>query len=204
MAFHESINLIYTHTFEAWAKLPTGAFLWRTLALTLAASLLAGWLVNKRCPEAAGSGIPQLKLAFWKEFGWSSPKIMWVKFVAGAVSIGGGMSLGREGPSVQLAGTLASTLAARLGLAKAKHRMPAAAGAAAGLAAAFNTPLAAVTFVLEEIIGDLNSRFLGNILMASVIGALVADRAEEVRRRAGALASALRAAVTATERPAGR
>lgn len=174
VAFHTGIHELYLHTFEAWEKLAPETFMWRTFVLMLGVSLLSGWLVNKKCPEAAGSGIPQLKLAFWKEFGWTSPRIMLVKFIAGVASIGGGMSLGREGPSVQLAGVLSSTIAERLGVAKMKHRMPAAAGAAAGLAAAFNTPLAAVTFVLEEIIGDLNSRFLGNILMASVVGALVA------------------------------
>lgn len=173
VAFHECIHFLYSHTFEAWAVQAPGSFAWRTLVLMLAAALASGVLLHVAGPAAAGSGIPQLKLAFWKEFGWSSPRIMWVKFVAGALSIGSGMSLGREGPSVQMAGTLGSVIATQLGLVKSKHRMPAAAGAAAGLAAAFNTPLAAVTFVLEEIIGDLNSRFLGNVLMASVIGALV-------------------------------
>jgi CIC family chloride channel protein len=99
--------------------------------------------------------------------------VVWVKFLAGVLSIGGGCSLGREGPSVQLAGGVASNLAGLLGEAKQRRRMAAAAGAAAGLAAAFNTPLAAVTFVLEEIIADLNSNLLGSVLLASVIGALV-------------------------------
>ena len=173
VAFHECIHQLYGRTIETWAVQAPDSFAWRTLALMLAAALVSGLLLHLCSPAAAGSGIPQLKLAYWKEFGWSSPRIMWVKFVAGALSIGSGISLGREGPSVQMAGTMASFIATRLGLAKAKHRMPAAAGAAAGLAAAFNTPLAAVTFVLEEIIGDLNSRFLGNVLMASVVGALV-------------------------------
>ncbi len=172
--FHLSIHLVYHSTFETWAKRGGTFFVLSTLGLMLGVALLSGWMVNSRCPEAAGSGVPQLKLAFWKDFGWASPKILWVKFVVGTLSIGGGMSLGREGPSVQMAATLGSWLATKLGLAKQKHRMPAAAGAAAGLAAAFNTPLAAVTFVLEEVIGDLNSRFLGNVLMASVLGALVA------------------------------
>ena len=174
VAFHEGIHLLYSLTYESWAGLPPAAFLWRTLVLILGAGLLSGLLVTRVCPAAAGSGIPQLKLAFWKDFGWTPLRIIWVKLLAGAASIGGGMSLGREGPSVQLAAVTGSGLARWFGVAKQKHRMPAAAGAAAGLAAAFNTPLAAVTFVLEEIIGDLNSRFLGNMLMASLIGALVA------------------------------
>jgi CIC family chloride channel protein len=81
--------------------------------------------------------------------------------------------MGREGPSVHLAGGLASNMAGWLGVPKQGRRGAAAAGAAAGLAAAFNTPLAAVTFVLEEIIDDLNSRLLGRILLASMVGALV-------------------------------
>src|SRR5208283_5479888 len=136
-------------------------------------SLLVGYLLNTFCREASGSGIPQLKLAFWKDFGVVPWRVVWVKFLAGVLSIGGGCSLGREGPSVQLAGGLASNLAGVLGEAKQSRRLAAAAGAGAGLAAAFNTPLAAVVFVLEEIIGDLNSRLLGGVLLASVIGALV-------------------------------
>ena len=75
---------------------------------------------------------------------------------------------------MQLASGLSSQVGGVLGLPKHKRRVAAAAGAAAGLAAAFNTPIAAVTFVLEEIIGDLNSRMLGSILLAAVVGALVA------------------------------
>lgn len=141
--------------------------------LLIGSSLIVGWLLNSFCREAAGSGIPQLKLAFWKDFGFVPWRVVWVKFMAGILSIGGGSSLGREGPSVQLAGAVGSNLAALAGEAKQSRRAPSAAGAAAGLAAAFNTPLAATTFVLEEIIGDLNSRFLGAVLLASVIGAFV-------------------------------
>ena len=73
------------------------------------------------------------------------------------LSIGGGQSLGREGPSVQIGSNLASTVAGFLGVPKQGRRAASAAGAAAGLSAAFNAPLAAIAFVLEEIIGDLNS-----------------------------------------------
>lgn len=148
-------------------------FLLGSFGILVGSSLIVGWLLNSFCREAAGSGIPQLKLVFWKDFGMVPGRVAWVKFIAGIVSIGGGSSLGREGPSVQLAGAVSSNLAGWAGEAKQSRRSAAAAGAAAGLASAFNTPLAATTFVLEEIIGDLNSRLLGPVLLASVLGALV-------------------------------
>ncbi|HEX4350919.1 MAG TPA: chloride channel protein [Verrucomicrobiae bacterium] len=101
-------------------------------------------------------------------------RVLWVKFIAATLQIGGGSSLGREGPSVQMAGAASSLLAGVVGEAKQKRRLAAATGAAAGLAAAFNTPLAGVTFVLEELIGDLNSRLLGSVLLGAMLGALVA------------------------------
>lgn len=144
-----------------------------SLAVIVVSSLIVGWMLSVLCPVAAGSGIPQLKLAFWKDFGTVPWRVAWVKFIAGSVSIAGGASLGREGPSVQLAGATASNIAGFAGEPKQNRRTAAAAGAAAGLAAAFNAPLAATTFVLEEVIGDLNSRLLGSVLLASVLGALV-------------------------------
>jgi CIC family chloride channel protein len=173
VAFNLSIQWFYNLTLVELAKRSKGEFLGGSLIVILTTSLLTGWLLNRFCREAAGSGIPQVKLAFWKEFGFISWRVVWVKFVAGVLSIGGGSSLGREGPSVQLAGGLTSNLAGVMGEPKQKRRQAAVAGAAAGLAAAFNTPLAAITFVLEEIIADLNSRYLGAVLLASVIGALV-------------------------------
>jgi CIC family chloride channel protein len=148
--------------------------LWSSFALIMGTSLISGWLLNSFCPDAAGSGIPQLKAAFWKNFGYVPFRVLWVKFVAATLQIGGGGSLGREGPSVQLAGAASSLVAGALGEPKQKRRLGVATGAAAGLAAAFNTPLAGVTFVLEELIGDLNSRLLGSVLLGAMLGALVA------------------------------
>jgi CIC family chloride channel protein len=173
VVFQFGINTVYGQIFPVLAKASPAVFLSGSLAAMLGSSLLVGFLLNSFCREAAGSGIPQLKVAFWKDFGAVPWRVAWVKLVAGILSVGGGSSLGREGPSVQLAGAVGSSVAAWLGEPKQARRPAAAAGAAAGLAAAFNTPLAAVTFVLEEILGDLNSRFLGSILLASVIGALV-------------------------------
>ena len=173
VAFMLAMNQLYQAAFVAMARQSKALFLAVSFLVIMGSSLVVGWLLSRFCPEAAGSGIPQLKLAFWKDFGFVPWRVAWVKFIAGMLSIGGGSSLGREGPSVQLAGAVSSHLGGLLGEAKQKRRTAAAAGAAAGLAAAFNTPLAAVTFVLEEIIQDLNSRLLGSVLLASVLGALV-------------------------------
>jgi chloride channel protein, CIC family len=173
VAFQLGINWLYRLGLLQLSHQSLTTFMIGSFAVIVTSSLLVGWLLNSFCREAAGSGIPQLKLVFWKEFGTLPWRVAWVKFVAGILSIGGGSSMGREGPSVQFAGALTSNLAGLAGTAKQKRRAAAAAGAAAGLAAAFNTPLAAATFVLEEIIGDLNSRLLGGVLLASVLGALV-------------------------------
>ena len=173
VAFQVGMNTLYRVGIVRLSHGSTLVFLVGSLAVIVATSLAVGWLLSRYAPEASGSGIPQLKAAFWKDFGCVPWRVVWVKYVAGVLSIGGGCSLGREGPSVQLAGGVASNVAGLLGEAKQKRRAAAAAGAAAGLAAAFNTPLAAVTFVLEEIIADLNSALLGSVLLASVIGAFV-------------------------------
>jgi CIC family chloride channel protein len=173
VAFEMAINWIYVRCYKIPAGGSLGHFAFISLVPIIVSSLLAGWLLTSFCPEAAGSGIPQAKLAYWKEFGYAPRRIAWIKFIAGVVSIGGGQSLGREGPTVQIGSNLASGLAGVLGVAKQNRRAASAAGAAAGLAAAFNAPLASVAFVLEEIIGDLNSRSLGTVLVAAVVGAFV-------------------------------
>ena len=175
VAFQLCITLCYQRGLVALSNASKLTFALGSLAIMLGSSLIVGLLLNLFCPVAAGSGIPQLKLAFWKDFGAVPFRVAWVKFVAGVISIGGGTSLGREGPSVQLGGAIASNLAGLAGEAKQNRRAAAAAGAAAGLAAAFNAPLAATTFVLEEIIGDLNSRLLGSVLLASMLGALAVN-----------------------------
>jgi CIC family chloride channel protein len=173
VAFQLLINVLYNETFVRLATQSHLTFLLGSFAVMIGTAIIAGVLLNVFCPEAAGSGIPQAKAAFWKDFGVISWRSVWVKFIAGILAIGGGGSLGREGPSVHMGAGIASTLAGLTGEAKQTRRRAMASGAAVGLAAAFNAPLAAVTFVLEEIIQDLNSSLLGSVLLASVIGALV-------------------------------
>ncbi|MEO6847613.1 MAG: chloride channel protein [Chthoniobacterales bacterium] len=173
VAFQTGIDKLNKLIFTPGHWHSTMMFLLCTLAIICGGALFTGILLSKLCPEAAGSGIPQVKLSFWKDFGHSPPHIVFVKFLAGVVGIGSGLSLGREGPSVQIGGNLGSTIAGFLGVSKQGKRAAVAAGAASALAAAFNAPLAGVAFVLEEILEDLNSRFLGPVLVAAVIGAVV-------------------------------
>lgn len=173
VAFQRLINILFNATFVRLASDSRLTFVVGSFGVMMGAAIAVGILLNSFCPDAAGSGIPQAKAAFWKDFGVIPWRAAWVKFVAGILAIGGGGSLGREGPSVHVASGLGSCLAALMGEAKQKRRLPTASGAAVGLAAAFNTPLSAIAFVLEEIIQDLNSNILGSVVVAAVIGALI-------------------------------
>ncbi len=173
VAFQLLINVLFNATFVRLAAQSPLTFLIGSFAVMVGTALIAGFLLSSFCPEAAGSGIPQAKAAFWKDFGVIPWRAVWVKFIAGVLAIGGGSSLGREGPSVHVASGLASTLAGLTGEAKQNRRRATASGAAVGLAAAFNAPLSAMAFVLEEIIQDLNSNLLGSVVVAAVIGALI-------------------------------
>ncbi|NNM68079.1 MAG: chloride channel protein, partial [Spirochaetales bacterium] len=166
-------NLLFRATFGNFVHLALPWFLFWSFVTIMGTSVLVGFLIDKVSPEAVGSGIPQLKAAYWKDLGYIPLKQAVVKFAAGILSIGGGASLGREGPTLFMGGSIASSIAGFFRVPRFSRRSPAIVGAAAGLAAAFNTPLASITFVLEEIVGDINSRTIGRIVLASVIGAFV-------------------------------
>jgi chloride channel protein, CIC family len=175
VAFQKLVRILFSIFWEMPSQnMPPGNFTLFSLAVILAASIAAGLILTFVSPDAAGSGIPQAKVAFWRDFGFMPARVVIAKFFAGAISIGGGCSLGREGPTVHIAGALASNIAGWLGVAKQGRRPALLSGAAAGLAAAFNTPLSAITFVLEEIIEDLNNRgYLAQVLIASVTATFV-------------------------------
>ncbi len=166
-------NLLFHSTFGVFVHMGLVWFLILSFVTIMGTSVIVGFLIDKVSPEAVGSGIPQLKAAYWKELGYIPFKQAVVKFVAGILSIGGGASLGREGPTLFMGGSIAGTIAGIFRIPRFSRRGPAIVGAAAGLAAAFNTPLASITFVLEEIVGDINNRTIGRIVLAAVIGAFV-------------------------------
>lgn len=173
VSFMLLVNLIYDQTILSFSFRSRSFFLVASLAVVMVTSLVAGLLLRFISPEAAGSGIPQVKASYWKEMGQIDLKAGIVKYAAGAISIGGGTSLGREGPSVFLGSALASNLSGLFGFGRRQRRGPVAVGASSALASAFNAPLASITFIIEEIVGDLHSRHLGSVILASVTGAFV-------------------------------
>jgi CIC family chloride channel protein len=142
------------------------------LAPTLV-SLVTGFLLARYFPDARGSGVPQTKAAFQLNNGLIPPAVPAGKFLTGALCVGSGHSLGREGPSVQIGAGIASYLGSWFHLSPQRAKALVPVGTAAALAAAFNTPIAAVTFTLEEIIGDLNAPVIGSIVIASVSAVIV-------------------------------
>ncbi len=171
--FMVCINFIYKNTFMVFSTHSKPFFLVASFLMIMGSSLAVGLLLYKYSPESAGSGIPQLKVSYWKEIGYVPLAPVIIKFIAGILSIGGGASLGREGPTVYIGGGIASNAAGVFGVPARQRRGAVVIGAAAGLAAAFNAPLAAVTFILEEFVGDINSRFIGRVFLAALIGAFV-------------------------------
>jgi CIC family chloride channel protein len=148
---------------------PPGGEAWRRLLLPIAGSLGIGYLLFRFFPDARGSGVPQTKAALFARDGRITIGTVLGKFFCTSATLASGIPLGREGPSVQIGGGIASVLGRRLGLRPEKVKALIPVGTAAAIAAAFNTPLAAVLFSLEEVMGDLHAPILGSVVLASAI-----------------------------------
>lgn len=173
VVFMFTVKKIFALTYLRFAEESKIYFVVASFLMISVTSLIVGFLLFVLSPEAAGSGIPQVKSSYWKQMGNIKIRPAIIKFIAGALSIGGGNSLGREGPSVFIGSSIATNLDGLLGGSPRNKRAANLIGASAGLAAAFNTPLAAISFVIEEIVGDLNNRYLGRVVLSSVVGAFV-------------------------------
>jgi len=146
---------------------PAGGAAWRRVLIPVAGSLGMGYLLFRFFPDARGSGVPQTKAALYAREGRISVRTILGKFFCTAATLASGIPLGREGPSVQVGAGIASVLGRKLGLSPEKVKALIPVGAAAAVAAAFNTPLAAVLFSLEEVVGDLHAPVLGSVVLAS-------------------------------------
>jgi chloride channel protein, CIC family len=149
---------------------------WRLAAIPCVVAIFTGILLAYVFPDVRGSGVPQTKAAFFLHRGIIRPRVAFGKFLTGVLCIGSGHSMGREGPSVQIGAAIASWAGQWLHLPRERIRDLVPVGASAALAAAFNTPMAAVLFSLEEIIADMNAPLIGSTVLASV-AAVVVERA---------------------------
>jgi len=161
-----------------WSKLiflgpdPANSPLRLVIAPTIV-GLAVAVLVIHVFPTARGSGVTQTKSALYILNGYISIRTTIGKFVLSALAIGSGQSLGPEDPSLQVGAGLASSLGRRLHLSRNKLRLIAPVGAAAGLAAAFNAPISAVLFVIEEVVGRWSAGVLGAVVLSSISSVVV-------------------------------
>lgn len=138
-------------------------------ALGLFGGFIAGILVEVIAPEASGSSIPQVRARLDRIIVALDFRVAIIKLIGGTIALGSGLFLGREGPTVQLGASLAAPLTTRMSGAREYKRQLIAAGAAAGLTAAFNAPLAGVVFVLEELLREVRySTILLSVISCSM------------------------------------
>ncbi|MGJ8672464.1 chloride channel protein [Rubritalea sp.] len=171
--FHWSIHGIFHHLWD-WATSYGG---WQFYAIMLGAptfgGLIVGISVKFFAPDAAGSGIPQTKVAYYNHDGFISSATGFWRFTLGSIYCGLGNSLGREGPTVHLCSAISSRLGRLFFRSELRIQSALPVGMAAGIAAAFNAPLSAITFVFEELLDNFSMKALGGIVVAVVIAAAV-------------------------------
>jgi chloride channel protein, CIC family len=153
-----------SHQLPVWVALPL---------LGLTGGYLAGLLVERMAPEAAGSGIPNVKATLANIPMKLSWRVAGIKLISAMIVIGSGMTLGRQGPTVQVGAGLAAGMSRLVPTSPDHRRQMVAAGAGAGLAAAFNAPIAGVLFIVEELLQDVSGITLGTAIIASFIGGVV-------------------------------
>ena len=145
----------------------------RLIVAPVLTGLLVAILVIHIFPLVRGSGVNQTKAALYIFNGFIPFRTAIGKFITAALAIGGGHSLGPEDPSLQIGATMASALGRRLHLSRGRLRLLAPVGAAAGLGAAFNAPISAVLFVIEEVIGRWSAGILGSLVLSAISSVVV-------------------------------
>src|SRR5215471_16565673 len=144
------------------------------IGLSAVATLVAAWLARRFSPHASGSGIPHVEAVLNEEIPQAPFRLIWVKFCGGVLAIGSGLALGREGPSVQMGASVAHLVGKVFRREWPDCRALLAAGAGAGLATAFNAPMAGAVFVLEELVRRFELRIAVTALGASAMAIAVA------------------------------
>lgn len=164
------IGLLGPVRIQASSYLP----IWFVLpAIGISFGFISGWLIEQFAPEARGSGVAQVKSALTGGSIVLNWRVALVKFLSTLLSVSSGLTLGRQGPTVQIGAALAASLARVVPTSPKHRRQMIAAGAAAGLAAGFNAPIAGVLFVIEELLHDVSEITLETAIIASFVGAVV-------------------------------
>jgi CIC family chloride channel protein len=175
--------LAFTHAFSGYADYsaeghaPYGYFhhvgFWFVVLVPVAAGLLYGPMIHFFAREARGHGVPEVMFAVSERGGRIRPQVAIVKSLASALCIGGGGSVGREGPIVQIGSALGSTLGQVTRLPESRLRILVACGAAGGISATFNAPIAGVFFALELILRDFEAESFGVVVLSSFAANIV-------------------------------
>ncbi len=170
------IRLIDMVEWAAFTGLPLllGNHRWLLILVPTLGGLLAGPIISFFASEAKGHGVPEVMQAIALRGGRIRPRVVVAKIAASAVCIGTGGSAGREGPIVQVGAALGSTVGQWLNMSDRRIRNLVACGAAAGIAATFNAPIAGVIFSLEIILGELHMGDLGNVVLSAIAASVVA------------------------------
>ena len=158
----------YSAVGHASNPLVPGLGMWFVVLAPVVGGLLYGPLVSRFAPEARGHGVPEVMLAVNRLGGRMRPQVPIVKSLASALCIGSGGSVGREGPIVQIGSALGSVLGQLVRVSESRLRLLVACGAAAGISATFNAPIAGVFFALELILRSFDTESFGFVVLSSV------------------------------------
>lgn len=168
IAFIQIFSYTHAEMFPAFGRL------W-IIFVPVAGALLAGPIISRFAKEAKGHGVPEVMQALILRGGRIRPRVALAKIVASALCIGTGGSAGREGPIVQVGSTLGSALGQWLRLSDERIKNLVACGAAAGIAATFNAPIAGVVFALEVLMSELQLTVFGNVVLSAVSASIISQ-----------------------------
>lgn len=168
VGFHYLIDYLHEELFGRIANWSKGLGSFKFMPGIILGGLLVGPLVTRAASEARGHGVPEVMEAVNRRGGRIRSRVASVKAVASALTIGSGGSAGREGPIVQIGSALGSTLARSFRMSDRRRSTFVAAGAAAGIAAIFNAPLAGVFFALEVILRSFTARGFSTVVISAV------------------------------------
>lgn len=176
--FRRLINLIFRISFINIAGFLEPLSPFQYILIPAIGGLIVGILIYKYAQEAKGHGFPEIMEAVALRGGRIRPRVAVVKALASSVCIGTGGSVGREGPIAQIGSALGSTVGQLLNLSDERVRNLVACGAAGGIAATFNAPIAGALFALEVILGQFHATYFGAVVISAVTADVIVQNLE--------------------------